>query len=380
MEKLKIFLSHITVESNLADLLQKHLEDDFIGLVEVFVSSDRTSITAGENWLAGVADALKGSSLVVVLCSAESLKRSWINFEIGAAHVSGKKIVPFCHTDVTVDQLPIPLGSYESVLASKVEGIAKLYDVVSKMLGSRVPAVSFDSYAAEIQKFEVDYRKKLTATNESTGIDIDQISETVRNPRVLCIASPQFLEIGFQNQAEVVLSAFPTDLEHVRVTNSRDLQLQTRDRQFDIVHIAAFVCPRSGDLYFSNVDLKTGERTTAEVDIVPANALARLLGMAKTRLAVITSSDSLALAMTLLDVTNVVCTNDMLSPHMMAAWIEGFYGMLRKKSLKESVEYAASFSRAPMQLRMRRGGGDIVFTVGEEQKNSVSPGLPVESS
>ena len=238
-------------------------------------------------------------------------------------------------------------------------------------LGTRIPAVSFDSYAAEIQKFEVEYRNRLIATQQSSGAEIDQISETVRNPRVLCIVSPQFLEIGFHNQAEIVLNAFPADLEHVRVTNLRDLQLQTRDRQFDIVHIAAFVCPRSGDLYFSNVDLKTGARTTAEAEVLPANALSRLLGMAKTRLAVITSSDSLALAMALLDVTNVVCTNDMLSPHMMAAWIEGFYGMLRKKSVKESVEYAASFSRAPMQLRMRRGGGDIVFKVEELQESSV---------
>ena len=46
MDKLKIFLSHLTVESRLADLLKMHLTHDFLGLVDVFVSSDRTSIPA----------------------------------------------------------------------------------------------------------------------------------------------------------------------------------------------------------------------------------------------------------------------------------------------------------------------------------------------
>jgi len=49
MEKLQIFLSHLTVESNLADALKRHLSRDFIGLVDVFVSSDRTSIPVGSN-------------------------------------------------------------------------------------------------------------------------------------------------------------------------------------------------------------------------------------------------------------------------------------------------------------------------------------------
>jgi hypothetical protein len=358
------------VESRLADPLKEHLTRDFTGLVDVFVSSDRTSITAGSKWLEEVTDAINRSSLVVVLCSNESVSRPWINFEAGAAHVRGKPIVPFCHTDLTPAQLPVPLSESEGVQGSKPEGIRKLYEVVSQMLGSQVPDVNFDSYAEEVQKFEAEYRNERSTLIECTGIE--QTSETVSNPRVLCISSPQFLEIGYQNQLEVVLSAFPDDLAHLRVDNAKDLQLQLTTSGFDIVHIAAFVCPRSGDMYFSSVDLNTGERTTSEVEIVGAKALALLLKMAKTRLAVITSCDSLALAATLLGVTNVVATRDMVSPKMMAAWVEGSYGMLKKRPLSESFEYAMGFSRAPMCLYRRRGDGDIVFTVEEERKRALS--------
>ena len=57
------------------------------------------------------------------------------------------------------------------------------------------------------------------------------------------------------------------------------------DQTYDIVHIAAFVCPRSGTLYFSDVDLNSGESIVPESDMLSADALADLLQMARTKLA-----------------------------------------------------------------------------------------------
>jgi hypothetical protein len=86
MQKFSIFLSHVTVESKLADLLRKHLVRDFIGLVDVFESSDRLSIPAGTKWLAEVTEALQRADLHLILCSQEATSRPWIQFEAGAAH------------------------------------------------------------------------------------------------------------------------------------------------------------------------------------------------------------------------------------------------------------------------------------------------------
>jgi hypothetical protein len=74
MEKPKLFISHISEEEELAGILKEHLLDDFIGVVDVFVSSDDRSIEAGSRWLDEVDNALKTAKAELVLCSKESIK------------------------------------------------------------------------------------------------------------------------------------------------------------------------------------------------------------------------------------------------------------------------------------------------------------------
>jgi len=45
-----IFISHITEESPIALVLQKYIQESFENQFDVFVSSDRKSITGGETW------------------------------------------------------------------------------------------------------------------------------------------------------------------------------------------------------------------------------------------------------------------------------------------------------------------------------------------
>ena len=118
----------------------------------------------------------------------------------------------------------------------------------------------------------------------------------------------------------------------------------------DIVHIAAFVCPRSGLLYFSPIDLPMGTPSGSEMDRVRPEELAMLLKDAGTRLAVIASGDSLALATTLLSVTNVIAPRDIVSAKSLALWVQSFYEALSIKTLSEASEYAAMASQANMRL------------------------------
>ena len=366
MEKLKIFLSHLTVESKLADTLKRHLSRDFIGLVEVFVSSDRTSIPVGSKWLSEVTTALSKASIHIVLCSSESVNRPWINFEAGAAQIKGIPIIPVCHSGLGPAQLPVPLSESEGIDASSAEGIRKLYDSVSGMLGSEVPNVNFQTYAEEVAAFEREYRTQRTDVMRISGQQ--QSTDVIRNPRVLCVSSQQFLKLGFENQLEIVLKAFPAEIKHEKVFTSKHLRELLGKGQFDIVHVAAFVCPRTGDLYFSDVDPNTGESIGADVDTVSADAFATLLEMAKTRLVVITSCESLVLGATLVGVTNVVAAKDMVSAKMMAAWVEGFYSILTTRPLSQAFDYALKASRAPMRFYGRQSRSeDVMFTVGPEK-------------
>ena len=45
-----LFISHITEETQLAEILKEHMGKAFLGMVSIFVSSDGESIPLGGQW------------------------------------------------------------------------------------------------------------------------------------------------------------------------------------------------------------------------------------------------------------------------------------------------------------------------------------------
>jgi hypothetical protein len=353
MPSISIFLSHVTTEARLADLVEQHVCRDFIGLARVFASSDHTSVLVGSKWLDEVTSALKEADLHVVLASPDSIERKWINFEAGAAHVRGVPIIPLCHSGLTPAQLPVPLSESEGLVLADESGFERFYRAIAQKLGSDLPQVDYVSYRHEVASFEREHanRKQIGESTRSLEPGV----EVVRDPRALCISSHQFLQLGLENQLESVLAAFPSDVQHARVFDSMAVRKALSSDRYDIVHIAAFVCPRTGTLYFSDVDLRTGKpNPEVERDTIPADELAALLDGAHTRLAVITSCESLALATSLVATCHVVAARDMVSSKMMAAWVEVFYKLLPTSLLADALNGALRASGAPMRLYARQ--------------------------
>ena len=348
MSPINIFLSHISCEANLADVIVHHVSRDFIGLAPVFAST-QASILVGSKWLDEVTTALNQATLHVVLASPDSVKRKWINFEAGAAHVRGIPIIPLCHSGLTPAQLPVPLSVSEGLLLSSESGFKRFYAAIAHALGSDVPDVNYAEYAQDVSEFEADYAKQRKSADFAESLAPGM--ETVRNPTALCISSPQFLQLGLENQMESVLSAFPSGVHRDRLFDSMSVRGALSEGRVDIVHIATFVCPRSGTLYFSNVDTQSGKPTPdTEPDTIKADDMVSLLRAAQTRLAVITSSDALALATSLITVCHVVAARDMISVKMAAAWVEAFYSRLATDPLSEALDHAIKVSGAPMRL------------------------------
>ena len=123
MSKLTVFVSHISEEHELAELLQQRLSEDFLKWVEVFVSTDTASISAGDNWLESIDRALRGARVLLVLCSPTSIRRPWINFEAGAAWMNKTTIIPVCHSRLRPNELPMPLSVLHAVEAREVTGL-----------------------------------------------------------------------------------------------------------------------------------------------------------------------------------------------------------------------------------------------------------------
>jgi hypothetical protein len=347
MAKLEVFVSHLTVESKFADLLRTRLDRDFIGLLNFFVSSDATSIPVGSQWFGDILAALSRADLQFVICSQESVHRPWINYEAGGARVRDVEVIPLCHSGITPDQLPVPLHMSEGAVLTDPMGLQKLYSKIGARLGSAIPNIDFQALAGDFQALEQEYSVQ---RSDDDAADRKPNHESLKDPHVLCVSSEQYLQLGFENQLQEVLDAFPDDLIHDRVLTSSDLERALQSQRIDIVHIAGYVCPRTGALYFSRVELPLGTPATTEVDVIGPDALALLLKDAQTRLVVIASGDSLALATLLLSVTNVIAPRDIVSSTAAASWVRTFYKTLRVKSLAEACEFASAKSQAPMRL------------------------------
>ena len=279
----------------------------------------------------------------------------------GCAHLRGIPIIPLCHSGLTLAQLPVPLSEYEGLQISEPDALRSLYRTIADALGSDLPDIDFEVFARELVSLEVSYAAQRIVVNAQPAA-LENV-EHIRNARALCISSPQFVQLGFENQLEIVLAAFPEVVPHQKVFSSTELRTAvSSDQKFDIVHIAAFVCPRSGDLYFSDVDLRSGARTTDHPDILAADALAALLELAEAKLVVIGSCDSIALGATLVNVCHVVAARDMVSANMMAAWVQGFYTKLAQRSLVQALDYALKVSQAPMRFYARQiRNVDLIF-------------------
>ena len=368
MPKLEAFVSHLTVESKFADLLRSNLTRDFIGLVKFFVSTDATSIPVGSQWFGELLAALNRANLLLVICSVESVRRPWIHYEAGSAGVRGVEVIPLCHSGITSEQLPVPLSMSEGALLTSAQGQEKLYRKISAMLGSAVPAADFELLAEEFRALEEEYR---VLRNQDDAGNRERSDETIVNdPHVLCVSSEQYLRLGFDNQLQGVLDAFPPELRHERVITSADVQRVLRGGHVDIVHIAAYVCPRTGVLYFSPVELPIGTPAEGDMDFIRPAALATLLKDAQTRLVVISSGDSLILATTLLSVTNVIAPRDIISAQAMAVWVKAFYTTLGVKPLAEACEFAGLTSQAPMRLLTQQMPAVMKVTFSEDRAPS----------
>jgi len=348
MAKLRVFVSHRTVEAKFADLLRVHLSRDFIGIVKFFISTDVTSVPAGSQWYAQVISELRAADLLLALCSNEAIGQPWINYEAGGACARGVDVIPLCYGGMIPDHLPLPLAMSQAVMLTDEKGLEKLYERIREKIGCDMPNANFPALANAFKSLELEYQAQLEA--EMAAIGRSNSDSIVQDPHVLCVSSQQYRTLGLANELQTILDHFPKNLQHEIVTTSKELFGILGPQTVDVVHIAAYVCPRTGRLYFSDVEMTTGRQLSAPPDFVEARALAMRLKSAKTRLVVIASGDSLALATELLDCTNVISPHGLFSAGALSNWMTTFYESIKTGTIAEACDLATAQSRVPMRL------------------------------
>ncbi len=339
MDKLGVFVSHISEEAALAQAVQAQLTAEFPDRLNVFVSSDRNSIEAGTDWLAEIRTALQAASVVMVMCSRGSVARPWVNFEAGAGWIRETPLVPLCHSNLRPAQLPEPLLSLNGVYPGDPAGLQKLIDVVARRLGVDPPERDRSEFIALFKRLEQQYLAKLEAQGR------------ISNPRVLCAASPQYSEIGFDKDVGLLRRYFGDRVEVVEDLTSRSLRDLLRKSRYDIVHLVTQVDRHNGDLVFSWINWNTGVREPP-VDVLSSRGFADLLRRSGgTELVFLATCWSLFLGVDVARVTNMVATHVEILPEAVERWADCFYGALASgEHLYESAD--ASIEQIPVPLRL----------------------------
>jgi hypothetical protein len=354
MSEQKIFVSHISEEAELAKALKSHLANAFGKSVDIFVSSDGESIKAGGRWLDELEKALKCAQIEIVLCSPESVKKQWVNFEAGAGWIRGIKIIPVCHSGMKPDQLPLPLNMLESLEASQVEGLRRLYYSIATQLNIATPEADFEAIAVAIAQVEEQY---------SHG---QHVLPRIDNPRILCAASAHYSqpEFGFDLDAEVLEKAFPKKVIVERKLTSKRLRDMLSAEKFDIIHLVLEVDAASGDLLFSSIDQESGGSEAERAGRMSAEGLARLITEAKTSLIFLATCHALSLAVELAPVVNIIATHKNPRGNECAEWADWFYCFLSKgHSLEKAFALTKPNSEFPFRLIRHK---DIIFRVNPD--------------
>jgi hypothetical protein len=163
-----IFLSHIHEESELAILIKSAIEDEFSGFVEVFVSSDGTSIASGANFLKKIESALVSCTAAIYLISPISVKRSWVNFELGAIWIrsaiqerSGQPeipLIPVCHSGMSPSELPSPINNLNAISGTDAASLERAFKSIQAAMGGKGRLkTDFDELSSKIGAIQERY-------------------------------------------------------------------------------------------------------------------------------------------------------------------------------------------------------------------------------
>jgi hypothetical protein len=152
-----IFISHITEEKEIAIAFKELIEESFLGMIEVFVSSDSQSIAMGQKWLDGITKSLKECSIEIILCSPKSIQRPWINFEAGAGWIRDISVIPLCHSGMKPSNLPMPLNLLQATTANEVSSLKLIFPVIANAIGAKTPNINFQNFIDKVNEFEIKY-------------------------------------------------------------------------------------------------------------------------------------------------------------------------------------------------------------------------------
>lgn len=151
MEKIHVFISHITEEKETALCLTEFLRESLGWGLRIFVSSDSESIGGGDIWFTTIVGALKASPVEIVLLCPASVGRPWINFEAGVSIGVGSAVIPVVVHGLERSNVGHPLSSLQIRALEDDENVRALVKDVGKGLGMSPRISHMERFLSDIK-------------------------------------------------------------------------------------------------------------------------------------------------------------------------------------------------------------------------------------
>ena len=230
---MKVFVSVIDEEAELAAVLKRWIEDAFLGQVSVFVSS--VDMTSGQQWFRRLEQELTDPQVLLVICSPDSVSMPWINFETGACHSQKIPVIPICHSGMTPETLPIPLLFFQGLEAQANEFGVRVIGDLAKHLGfDRSPPIRYDDMTTQVKEALSHIGRASEKTDQEEMGSLDHIVSMTDKMETLTGFISEFGE--HTNEIAVHTQAFGNQSRNVGNTSNPGTTryLQRISREFGI--------------------------------------------------------------------------------------------------------------------------------------------------
>jgi hypothetical protein len=233
----------------------------------------------------------------------------------------------------------VPRGAASPKIPSDLEGISR---------------AEFDTTPAKRSQALASACKKLRVQARMLGRRTDSNYDEVKDPRVLCAATPQWAKFDFQKDIAAVRYAFGKKRVVVEsALEGTKLARLLSSGEWPILHLVCYVEPTRGDLIFSPVKVSKGRVVPAgeHAARLSPEALADLCEQAKVQLLVLATCESATFVQRLSRTTRVVSSPTEVSGSAVGEWARLFYKQLAEgKPLSQAFFTAQSVTNIPFVL------------------------------
>jgi hypothetical protein len=259
MNKPRIFISHVSEESDFANKLKEWIDEILLSAVEIFVSSDKgVSIPLGADWPQKIKESLELADIMLVLISHNSKNRKWIFFETGAGYVRGIPVIPICIGGISKIDLPVPLNLLQAIKIPDDSEERQLINIIAKIAGLKSPKKFTRKLALPL--------KQILDIPQESNLKIDAVDfyESILESETKLILVDYFINISDLNK-DLTLTEIER-LLHLKEKNRRkyvhksleDLQKAGYINKKREKNKTTWQVSKSGRLFFNNLEKEKG--------------------------------------------------------------------------------------------------------------------------